>query len=77
MVVQPTGVAYSFLMECPIPSMKSKKKQGASQRHRETERKEKKYALKEIHIHCKVRDSNSYLHHPMLDYWRSSTWRMH
>ena len=24
MVVQPTGVAYSFLMECPIPSMKSK-----------------------------------------------------
>ena len=24
MVVQPTGVAYSFLMECPIPSTKSK-----------------------------------------------------
>ena len=27
MVVQPTGVVYSFLMECPIPSTKSKMKQ--------------------------------------------------
>ena len=38
MVVQPTGVVYSFLMECPIPSTKSKT------RHREikeTETREK------------------------------------
>ena len=48
MVVQPTGVAYSFLMECPIPSMKSEKKQRTNQRQREAERnrKKKKYTLK-------------------------------
>ena len=35
MVVQPTGVAYSFLMECPIPSMKSE------MRHRQIRKKQR------------------------------------
>ena len=36
MVVQPTSVAYSFLMECPIPSTKSKT------RHRQNREKQKR-----------------------------------
>ena len=35
MVVQPTGVAYSFLMECPIPSTESEtRNKEANQRWR-------------------------------------------
>ena len=41
MVVQPTGVAYSFLMECPIPSTKSETRN----RDRKKQMK-KKYTLK-------------------------------
>ena len=48
MVVQPTGVAYSFLMECPIPSTKSKSRQRETETRKEPTRqgKEKKYALR-------------------------------
>ena len=40
MVVQPTGVAYSFLMECPIPSTKSEtrhRRNGEKQRQERDE----------------------------------------
>ena len=45
MVVQPTGVAYSFLMECPIPSTKSEtrhRQNREKQRQRGDEQNEKK-----------------------------------
>ena len=42
MVVQPTGVAYSFLMECPIPNTKSKTRQRETKTRKEPgQRKEK------------------------------------
>ena len=51
MVVQPTGVAYSFLMECPIPSTKSKircrqNREKQRQERDKPDEKKKKYALK-------------------------------
>ena len=62
MVVQPTSVVYSFLMECPIPSMKSEtrhRKNRAEQRpERKAERKRKTHS-KEIRICRKVRDGNT------------------
>ena len=64
MVVQPTGVAYSFLMECPIPSTKSEtrhRKNRAKQRPGRDEQKEKKRNThsKEIHIRCQMGNGNT------------------
>ena len=64
MVVQPTSVAYSFLMECPIPSMKSEMRQRRMERNRdkrEMNRKKRKRNthLKEIRICHKMGNSNN------------------
>ena len=42
MVVQPTDVVYSFLMECPIPSTESKMKNKENRLETEKERSEQK-----------------------------------